>query len=542
MARMYPERLPETVESDAERRLFDAFANGLDNSYTIYAGVRWISRRRFGALPGEADFVIVHPGRGLIVIEAKGGGISHDASSGEWFSRDRFGNLHEIKNPVAQAQSNFYDLCDKILEIPGAPVLRESGGHGVAFPDVSIRGQNLAPDLPRDIIIDAGDLNDIQAAVERLFRCWTAGNSQPVGRDGMAAIHNALARTWEVRLSLDEAIRREGEHFRTLTSEQFNLLDLLAGQNRALITGCAGSGKTFLAAEKARRLAEQGFNTLLTCFNKNLAAWMRTVIDPCPERLRIQHFHELAFDLVSEAGLTSRQPDNGDMSTYFTQTLPELLLDAADQMDVRFDAIVVDEGQDFREEWWVPLQALLSEPDEAVWYIFYDNQQSIYTTGAAPPFSGNPYPLTTNMRSTQAIHDHIKAFYDTPVGCRGPEGRLPHIIQAANPQDEMKRRLHQLVNEEHVNPTDIVILTPASQERSQWKQGQRIGNLTLTWSPPNERLQVPVSTIHSFKGLESPVVILTEMDTISDYQPEDRLRLVAYSRAMSELVVIENAG
>jgi superfamily I DNA and RNA helicase len=258
--------------------------------------------------------------------------------------------------------------------------------------------------------------------------------------------------------------------------------------------------------------------------------------------LLIQHFHELAFDLVSEAGLTSSQPDNRDMSTYFSQTLPELLLDAADQLDLRFDAIVVDEGQDFREEWWVPLQALLSDPDEAVWYIFYDNQQSIYTTGAAPPFSGNPYPLTTNMRSTKAIHDHIKAFYDAPVGCRGPEGRPPQIIQAVNPQDEMKRRLHQLVNEEHVSPADIVILTPASQERSQWKQGQRIGNLTLTWSQPNERLQVPVSTIHSFKGLESPVVILTEMDTISDYQPEDRLRLVAYSRAMSELVVIENAG
>jgi hypothetical protein len=146
------------------------------------------------------------------------------------------------------------------------------------------------------------------------------------------------------------------------------------------------------------------------------------------------------------------------------------------------------------------------------------------------------------MRSTKAIHTHIKEFYDTPVGCRGPEGRPPKIIQTVNPQDEMKRRLHQLVNEEHVDPADIVILTPASQERSRWKQGQRIGNLTLTWSQPDERLQVPVSTIHSFKGLESPVVILTEMDTISDYQPEDRLRLVAYSRAMSELVVIENAG
>jgi hypothetical protein len=46
MARMYPERLPDTVESEAERRLFNALSSGLDTSYTAYAGVRWISRRK----------------------------------------------------------------------------------------------------------------------------------------------------------------------------------------------------------------------------------------------------------------------------------------------------------------------------------------------------------------------------------------------------------------------------------------------------------------------------------------------------------------
>ena len=542
MARMYPERLPESVTSNAERRLFDALASSLDQHHTVYAGVRWISKKRFGALPGEADFVIVHPERGMIVLEVKGGRISFDAPSGRWHSIDRYDERHEIKNPAEQAQRNFYALCDKLREVDGRTNLRESGGYAVAFPDSAVREPNLGLDLPREIIIDSDDLSDLGASIDRAYTYLTANSVRSLSKVDLATINTALARSWEVSIPLREAMHREGARFTELTEQQFGLLNVLAGQRRALIAGCAGSGKTFLAAEKARRLAEQGFNTLLTCFNKNLAAWLRASIGPVSGNLRIQHFHELAYELTEQAGLDAGKGPGDDPSTFFKHTLPEMLLDAAETLDTRFDAIIVDEGQDFMDEWWVPLEALLTDPERGIWYVFYDEQQSIYTDGASAPFPGVPYILDTNMRSTQAIHEHLKRFYDAPVACSGPQGRPPTIVKTADVDNAIRSALHRLTVEEKVPTSDIVILTPASQQRSQWREGRRLGNLTLTWSPVHDRMQVPVCTVHSFKGLERPVVIVTEMDTVSDYQPADRLRLVAYSRAKSELIVIDGGA
>lgn len=539
MARMFPERLPESVTSNAERRLFDALATSLDNHYTVFAGVRWVKKKWDRAINGEADFVIVHPERGILVLEVKGGGIGFDAPSGKWHSIDGRGEIHVINNPVEQAQNNFFDLCDKILEVDGRTNLRACGGHAVAFPDSAVRARNLGLDLPREIIIDSDDLGNVADAIDRAFNYWHSGQMRPLTKVEMDTLETTLARSWQITSTLKEAMRRENEQFAELTEEQFRLLDFLAGQNRALIAGCAGSGKTFLAAEKAKRLAEEGFNTLLTCYNKNLAAWLRSSIRPIPPNLTIQHFHELAFELTQEAGTDSGPPSGGDLNTYFRQTLPEALLDAADAIEQKFDAIIVDEGQDFAEEWWVPLQALLNDPDNGVWYIFYDDQQSLYTDGAAPPFEARSYPLTTNMRSTQGIHEHVRHFYDTPVSCRGPQGRPPTVVKAANTEQAVRSQLHRLTVEEKIPTTDIVILTPASQQRSAWRDGQRLGNLTITWGSEPERMQVPVSTIHGFKGLESPVVIVTELETISDYQPADRLKLVAYSRARNELVIID---
>lgn len=540
MAKMFPERLPDTVTSDAERRLFDTLERGLDNDHTVYAGVRWLRKARHGAINGEADIVITHPQRGMVVLEVKGGGISVDGATGTWFSRDRYGDLHVIKNPVEQAQRNFYDLCEAIAAAPGGGDLRHNGGHGVVVPDSRIDSW-LGADMAREIMIDGTELDDVQAAIDRLFGFWSTRQTRPFDPAALRTLQSILARSWELPLSLAAAIRHEGEEFRRLTEQQFGLLDFLSTHNQALIAGCAGSGKTVLAAEKARRLAEQGFTTLLTCYNKNLAAWLRTSMAPYPETLRIQHFHELAYEHATQTGLdTSRQPGiDGD--TWFRDVLPEQLLDATGLLPDRFDAIIVDEGQDFRDEWWVPLQALLTHPESAVWYIFYDDEQRLYTDDVHLPFEAQPFRLTANMRTTRKIHDRLSRFYDTQVNCPGPEGRPVTVATAANPEQELRSRLHQLINEEKIPNSSVVILTPASQRRSQLKEGRRLGNLTLTWSDNPGRSEVRVSTIHGFKGLESPVVIVTEMEAAGPSQPADRLELVAWSRARSELIIIEQA-
>jgi hypothetical protein len=535
MARMFPERLPEQVESAAERRLFEELSAQLDNSYTVIYSAKWLAQHERGrARPGEADFVIAHPERGLLVLEVKGGGIGRAATDDRWYSVDRYGKQNAISDPVEQAKRNYYALQEKLAASPATAQHQYQGGYAVAFPDILVSRVELGLDTPRNIVLDGDDMLNLPAAIERLYAPWRSFVTHPPGRAGVQALVELLRPTWFVRTPLALSLRAEEAAFQELTEEQFRLLDFLAGQQRALITGCAGSGKTFLAVEKARRLATEGFDTLLTCFNKGLAAWMRAALAPLPPNLRVQHFHELAHDLAREAGLAYEAPDEGNLSAYFNETLPELLLEATERLPTRFDAIVVDEGQDFREEWWVPLMGLLAAPDDGVFYVFFDERQCIYTDAPSSPFAAAPFPLTVNLRNTQAIHAQIAHHYDHRVACKGPAGRPPTFVTTADAEGELDRRLRRLLLDEQVAPSDIIVLTAASQRRSRWKQGQRSGGYALTWMPPDGSRQVQVATIHSFKGLERPVVILTELEP--ERQPQ--LTLVAYSRAKSELIVI----
>ncbi|MEX1158569.1 MAG: ATP-binding domain-containing protein [Thermomicrobiales bacterium] len=380
----------------------------------------------------------------------------------------------------------------------------------------------------------------MQQAIERIM-AYTLGDQQArIGAAGVRVLADIISPTWEIQVALKAQMREERERFRTLTEQQFFVLDMLASHRRALIDGCAGSGKTFLAVEKARRLANEGFNTLLTCYNKNLAASIREGLEPMPATLRVQHFHELAYELVKQAGI----PNNGlggDSDLYFKETLPTLLLDAVDRIPDRFDAIFVDEGQDFQGEWWVPLGALLNTADD-IWYVFFDSMQTTYTDGMSLPFDSDPHFLPVNLRNTQAIHRLIEPYYaGRTVSCSGPEGRQPRIFTTADPENTVRQELHRIVSDEGIAAADVVILTGMRQRRSRWQEGQKFGNLSLTWDAQPDPNQIRVATVHSFKGLERPVVIVTEMDQASGESRNDHLQLVACSRASRELLLIQQA-
>src|SRR6185436_3796758 len=95
-------------------------------------------------------------------------------------------------------------------------------------------------------------------------------------------------------------VAEEDREIVRLTEEQFYLLDVLSRTRRAAIGGCAGSGKTFLAVEKAKRLAREEFRTLLTCFNRPLADFLAEVTQGTPN-LEVKNFHALCASIIREA-------------------------------------------------------------------------------------------------------------------------------------------------------------------------------------------------------------------------------------------------
>ena len=142
-------------------------------------------------------------------------------------------------------------------------------------------------------------MSALDAAFERIFSFW---RSTGPGSDGIALLERVLANSFELPAPLAVELEEDKRELLQLTEQQYRILDTLARQPRAAIAGCAGSGKTFLAAEKARRLARQGFRVLVLCFNTLLARHLRRGLQDVDE-IEAYSFDELCYRTIREAGI-----------------------------------------------------------------------------------------------------------------------------------------------------------------------------------------------------------------------------------------------
>jgi hypothetical protein len=428
MARMYPEKLPPGMESEAERGLFEQFRDEFSDDFTVFAQVRWLAKRRKGgASDGEADFVVAHPRYGILVLEVKGGGIRRDASAGKYFSTDRDGLEHEIKDPFDQAHRSMRALNDKLRNADCTRLFRYPLAYAVAFPDCYV-DEDLGTEAPREIIIDATKKRDLKQAVIDAFRFRNPG-AEPPGEEAMEALVGLIGRSWQIETTLGRSLEEQEQLIRLLTEEQYRMLDTLSSFRRVLISGCAGSGKTMLSIEKAKRLANEGLRVLVTCFNQNLGNWIATQVSS--EKIEARRFLSLCKHYADKAGIElEKRPGESDEA--FFGRFPDTLMDAAGKLpDDRFDAIIVDEGQDFEEEWWAALTSLLADRDDGILYIFYDDNQRLYNRGAAFPITTPPVHLARNCRNTKRIHEAVMMFHEspTPPECIGPDGDAPKSLE-----------------------------------------------------------------------------------------------------------------
>jgi hypothetical protein len=315
------------------------------------------------------------------------------------------------------------------------------------------------------------------------------------------------------------------------------------------VEGVAGSGKTLLALEQCRRLARQGFRTLLTCYNKALAAWARAQLaadlGDAMTLVTVDNYHDLAARLAARAGLVvppEGSLDGDALTRYFADELPEQLLTALEALPDRFDAVVVDEGQDFADTWWVTLEALLADPADGPLTIFYDDHQRIYSNAAtgAYPIPPPHFRLARNCRTTRRIHDAALAYHHgaIPPECVGPAGRA--VVETGTTPDEtvaaLRRALHELTQVEGVPTDEIVVLSTRGPKTSALAEGTKLGNVTLTWGEGGPG-RLRARSVHTFKGLESPVVILAEPER-AHASNRDALLYVALSRAQHHIVIL----
>jgi UvrD-like helicase C-terminal domain/AAA domain len=536
VARMVPFPMLPT-DSAAERRLYEGFLEQLDDAFVIYHSVDWVVGGRAGRDEGEADFVITHPELGLLALEVKGGRVAYDAATKRWTQTGHSGTHGLDEDPFHQSKGAMHSLV-RILEAqPGWDRWKPSYGFGVAFPDG--RYETAAhPGAPAEIVIDRHDLARLAERVPEVMRTWARGGRR-FGAEGMEAVSKALGFSVEIRTPLRLRFDEEDKKIVELTSDQAWVLAFVLHRRRAAVTGPAGSGKTVLAVSVAKQLATAGHRTLLTCFNRRLGEYLRASVGGFGG-IDTATFHQLCVQMAKEAGVDLPPEDVGPASPYFEHRLPDALAEAAGRLGPRYDAIVVDEGQDFREWWWPALLSLHTDPDGGFLYVFADDNQNLY--GGALPVGEEDRvgPISLNLRNTKQIGEFVSVFYkgeQQPIA-RGPDGEPVEILGYAG-EDDLEHLLavvlRNLVEEEHVPLEDIVVLTPSGTGKSRLRRTGTVDGYRL--SETVEPGAVLATSVHAFKGLERPVVILAEL---GDKHLED-LRDYLYvggSRARNHLVVL----
>jgi hypothetical protein len=543
MARMVPFPILPTT-SAAERRLYEGFLEQLDDSYVVYHSVDWVLADRRGPKQGEADFVISHAVDGILVMEAKGGSVAYDTRTRRWTQSGHSGSHQLGEDPFHQARDEMHSLVEILEARPGWGQWRPSYGYAVAFPDGNYE-TDAHPGAPARLAIDRDDLGSLSDRVRELMLEWRRPG-RAFGSRGMEALAEALGLRVEIRTPLRILFGEEDRRIVELTQDQAYVRAFVLHRKRAAVTGPAGSGKTILATEVARHLAESGKRTLLTCFNRLLAEHLSTYAEGLAG-LKVAHFHGLCVELAREAGLEISEPDSANDRAWFEESLPALLEEAAGVLGPRFDAIVVDEAQDFRDRWWASLMSLHVDPEEGQFYVFSDEGQDLYGGGSLPITEDDVLPpLPHNLRNTRAIHQFVSVFFDPrssgPGIAKGPPGRSVEVLSYADP-DELARLVEivliNLTEQEQVPLEDIVVLTPSGKEKSGlWARGS-LGRFQLSDRP--EAGKVLWSSVHAFKGLERQVVVLAE---VSDKHDEDVAKYLRSggSRARDHLVVIAATG
>ena len=502
---------------DSEKIVYDHLRKNLHKDYSIYPSCRFLKiNDREQIQEAEYDFTIFHPEYGIVVVEVKGGEVSFDGN--KWYSIDVNGEKHKIKDPFQQAQDAARWFMDRIKE---QDIFRDAPmpvpvAFAVFFPNILWDDtMPLPPNAIREAILDSESFDDIEESLIKVFGYFKRPNHK-----GISAKHEitilktrVLAPQCSVFSTIKSTINFERQQFARVTEDQLRILDMLEHRKRVAVKGYAGTGKTVLAMQKARMLSVEGLEVTLICFNEPLAEAIRNAIG---ENTVVKHFHRHCQDICESAGISFPIPKEEDEKRFFwEQEAPEKMLEAVNVTGLKYDAVIVDEGQDFREHWWLPVEGMVK--DDGYFYIFYDPNQMIYQDEMVLPCDDSGLVLNVNCRNTKKIGEVVCRLGEVHMKwpSSAAEGETPAFISCKNQEEQYQKiceKVKTLLDTGKLEPNDIVILSTRSRKNSCCAAYDYVSGIQLTEDLIKKENRIRISSLHRFKGLEADIVLLCDID------------------------------
>ena len=419
----------------AERKVYQALLEQLQPNDLVIPGQRVTDHLK----DHEIDFVVAIEGAGIVCVEVKGGEVWHDGAG--WCQMR--GGKHAHIEPVRQAREACYALRDYIESDPRWTHKRQRWDHVVVLPNTQLPDDFALPDCPRWKIIDRTELDKLAHKLHHILIRQEIDRPL-LTREGIRQLKTALSgRGLPQRDVVARALANEYAAD-ALTEHQAVILDAIRLIHRVEVRGDAGSGKTFLAMEQARRLAQKGQRVALVCYSHGLASYLERITAAWPRKHRpayVGEFHAL--------GVLWGAPEGPDESLRTDETvrfwehdLPLQMTDLAAQLEPghRFDSIVVDEAQDFADAWWDALLAALKDDEAGGLCVFTDEGQRVFNRHGSPPVPLVPLILDHNVRNTRQIANAFH--YGHVLGFKGLERRA--VVLVVNEESAFERSRERL--------------------------------------------------------------------------------------------------
>jgi hypothetical protein len=504
---------------------------------------------------GEIDFVVIGA-QGIACLEVKGGDVSR--RQGLWhYGRTSAG---QTEGPFGQVQSACHSLRRYLTTKVdhGDPISRCLYASGVVTPDVRLSVEG--PDIVREVLFDASDCwKDFRQFLQRVYAYWEEllrqrhGMSfEPLGPRDVRRLTQLLRGDFGLVPALGDMVTNTERSLLVLTEEQVDRLRMADQNPRVLLFGTAGTGKTLLSLEHAVRRSAAGRSVLFLCYNRNLRDHIAALAGREHVDLLVQTLHGHLLEQLKESG--SVPPRGGRTEDeYFTSVLPEAFLSLPERH--LYDEVVVDEGQDLlREEYVLCLDALIRGGLAAgSWHICYDPNQNIYNPAMEAglqlirAYGPTMLQLDTNCRNTMPI-----GIYATLLTGGEPARRflaegievVCKPYQDSAHQRRLVRSVAAMLVGQGVGVSEICILSPSRLLNSCLESEAALDPIARLvdigrWGMALEgRPGVRFSTIQGYKGLESSVVLLIDVEGFYEFRP---LNYTAITRARAALYIFYSA-
>jgi len=505
--------------TESEKKVFQSFKKLEMDELTICFHSLNLPDHRFKR-KGEIDFLLLSK-KGILVLEVKGGHIS--VRDGVWtYSNMNGKSFDKFESPFKQAEGNMYSLIDRLTEKNVTPFLNQTlFGYGVIF-DHLFEVESL--EWNENTFIDPTEFyssEDLKQFVNSLYKYFgSKRKSRPLSIDDIEKIANYLRPSFDPVPDLRAYISNTNYLINELTTNQYKILDVIEGNDRIIISGGAGTGKTYLAMEVARRHAIKNDRVLLSCKSSILASFLNS------------NLQKINVDVCNVDEL-SKNKDQYSSSNY--------------------DLLIIDEAQDVIEWDYLDLfnSVLKDGLEDGRWLVLNDinNQSGLfgkYSTEAfeylskAAPVNAK---LTDNCRNCKPVIEHIQSITGADTGKEiigtGPEVGWDFYNTDEEAHTQVSVTINDLENH-NLDLSDIALLVDTLNDNTKKVIKKGLGNNYVYLEndavniPPN---RIKVSEIKQFKGLEAEVVVVFITENDLENFPVEKF-YVGMSRAKTKLNMI----